>query len=269
MTGPDLRADCSKCFGLCCVALPFTASSDFALDKGAGEPCVNLEPDFRCGIHPALRTAGFAGCSTYDCFGAGQQVSQVSYAGQDWRAAPDRAEQMFEVFRVVRQVHELLWYLQGAAGLAGAEGLSAAIARATAKTRSLTGLPPEELLAIDIPAHRRQVDDVLSEVSRIVRAEYGGQQQDRRGADLIGADLRRSDLRGADLRGAYLIGADLRRSDLGGADLIGADLRGADLRGADLSVSIFLTQFQLNAAKGDGMTRIPAELRRPGHWPTG
>ncbi|MGY4928813.1 pentapeptide repeat-containing protein, partial [Streptomyces sp. 900105755] len=25
-----LRGDCARCFGLCCVALPFAASADFA-----------------------------------------------------------------------------------------------------------------------------------------------------------------------------------------------------------------------------------------------
>ncbi|MDR3081083.1 MAG: pentapeptide repeat-containing protein, partial [Streptomyces sp.] len=38
----DLRADCSSCFALCCVALPFAASADFAIDKAAGTPCPNL-----------------------------------------------------------------------------------------------------------------------------------------------------------------------------------------------------------------------------------
>lgn len=50
------------------------------------------------------------------------------------------------------------------------------------------------------------------------------------------------------------------------ADLIGADLRGADLSGADLTGSIFLTQAQLNAAKGDSATKLPAALTRPAHW---
>jgi uncharacterized protein YjbI with pentapeptide repeats len=92
------------------------------------------------------------------------------------------------------------------------------------------------------------------------RKSYG------RGADLIGANLRGADLRGANLRGAYLIAADLRGADLRGADLIGADFRDADLRGADLSESIFPTQAQLNAAKGDSATQFPPSLRRPPHW---
>jgi uncharacterized protein YjbI with pentapeptide repeats len=68
------------------------------------------------------------------------------------------------------------------------------------------------------------------------------------------------------LRGAYLIGADLRGADLRVADLIGADLRGADLRGADLRDSLYLTQSQLDAARGDTGTKLPPSLARPAHW---
>jgi uncharacterized protein YjbI with pentapeptide repeats len=68
------------------------------------------------------------------------------------------------------------------------------------------------------------------------------------------------------LRGAYLIGADLRGADLRVADLIGADFRNADIRGADLTGSIFLTQSQLDAAKGDIDTMLPTALTRPRHW---
>ncbi len=75
-----LSADCANCFGLCCVGPAFAASADFAIDKAAGTPCPNLGGDFRCGIHDQLRPKGFAGCTVYDCFGAGQKVSQVTFA---------------------------------------------------------------------------------------------------------------------------------------------------------------------------------------------
>jgi hypothetical protein len=83
----ELKADCANCFGLCCVALQFTASSDFAFDKAAAEPCRNLLADFGCSIHPQLRQRGMKGCTVYECFGAGQRVAQQTYAGQSWRDA--------------------------------------------------------------------------------------------------------------------------------------------------------------------------------------
>ncbi|EKS8372332.1 pentapeptide repeat-containing protein, partial [Bacillus cereus] len=46
-----LKANCETCFGLCCVALPFAASVDFAVNKDGGKPCSNLQSDFKCSIH--------------------------------------------------------------------------------------------------------------------------------------------------------------------------------------------------------------------------
>ena len=57
----NLQADCTKCFGLRCTALNVTSSNDFAMNKGAGEPCLNLQPDFRCEIHSNLRKKDLKG----------------------------------------------------------------------------------------------------------------------------------------------------------------------------------------------------------------
>ncbi|MFC4109176.1 pentapeptide repeat-containing protein [Micromonospora zhanjiangensis] len=259
----DLRADCARCFGLCCVAPAFTASADFALDKPAGQACPNLRSDFGCGIHDHLRERGFPGCTVFDCFGAGQKIAQITYRGRDWRTAPETAEPMFRAFAVMRQLHELLWYLTEALDLRAAGPLHADLRRVRDGIERLTLGGPTEVAAVDVPAHQREANELLLRASDLVRGRGG---PDRRGADLIGADLRRTDLRSASLRGAYLIGADLRGADLRGADLTGADLRGADLRGADLRGSLFLTQAQLDAARGDLTTRLPRTLRRPTHW---
>lgn len=263
---PGLQADCGSCFGLCCVALPFAASADFAIDKEAGQPCPNLRADFSCGTHSRLRQQGFPGCTVFDCFGAGQKVSQVTFGGQDWRQAPHSARQMFDVFPVMRQLHELLWYLTEALALPSARPVHDELRQALETTERLTGGSARELTELDVAAHRGDVNALLSRTSELVRAGVPGRKKNRRGADLIGAGLGGADLRGANLRGAYLIAADLKGADLRAADLIGADFRDADLCGADLTGSIFLTQSQVNAAKGDATTRLPAALARPAHW---
>jgi uncharacterized protein YjbI with pentapeptide repeats len=262
-----LRADCARCFGLCCVAPAFSASADFAIDKPAGHPCPHLGAGFRCGIHDDLRGQGFPGCAVYDCFGAGQQVSQVTFAGRDWRRDPQAATQMFAVFAVMRQLHELLWYLAAALALAPARAVHGQLRWAQAATEAMTGSPAGALLELDIQAHREHVNAVLLQASELVRAQLPGGKPDYRGADLAGARLASADLAGANLRGARLIGADLSRADLTLADLTGADLRGASLRGADLARSLFLTQSQLDAAEGDASTKLPRSLTHPAHWP--
>jgi uncharacterized protein YjbI with pentapeptide repeats len=261
----SLRADCVNCFALCCVVPAFSASADFAINKPSGQPCPNLQADFNCGIHTRLRKEGFQGCTAYDCFGAGQKVSQVTFNGHDWRQSPRIAKQMFAVFPIMRDLHELLWYLTQALELQPARPLHLEVSRALEQTRLLTHKNPDALLELDMSAHRREVNALLLRVSELVRVEIRN-KKDHRGADLIAADLQNANLRGASLRGAYLIGADLRCADLRMADLTGADFRGANLSGADLSDSIFLIQAQLEAASGDTETKLPASLTRPLHW---
>ncbi|MEV0120126.1 pentapeptide repeat-containing protein [Streptomyces sp. NPDC050703] len=269
-----LRADCANCFGLCCVALTFTRSTDFAVNKAAGRPCTNLREDYRCGIHGDLRNKGFQGCTVYDCFGAGQHVSQHTFDGRSWREDKDTARRMFEVFPVMRQLHELLWYLTDALSRPRTAPITAELKQALAKTERLAAGTPEAVAAVDVAAHRQDVNVLLLRTSELVRNTgkgngngKGDKKKQRRGADLIGARLRSADLKAADLRGAYLIGADLRDADLREADLIGADFRDTDLRGADLTDALFLTRSQVNAARGDARTRLPGNLDRPSHWP--
>ncbi|HEU5486349.1 MAG TPA: pentapeptide repeat-containing protein [Microlunatus sp.] len=268
----ELRADCARCSGLCCVALPYAASADFAYDKPAGLPCRHLE-GFACGIHAGLVDEGFAGCVAFDCLGAGQLVTQHTYAGVTWRDRPERSEEIFAVFLLVRQLQELRWYLRQADRTDQPAALRHRVRALAARTADLAAQPPAQLSGTDVPAHRADVDVVLSEVSRRVRrtarravADRAARPRRTRHADLVGARLAGVDLRGCDFRGALLLGADLRGSDLRGADLIGADLRGAELGGADLSDALYVTEPQLAGARGDGTTRLPGDVRRPARW---
>ncbi|MCS0635412.1 pentapeptide repeat-containing protein [Streptomyces sp. LP05-1] len=261
-----LRGDCADCFGLCCAALPFARSAEFAADKPAGRACGNLRTDFRCGIHSRLRESGWTGCTVYDCFGAGQKVSQVTFGGRDWRAHPETAPLMFAVFPVMRQLHELLVHLTEVLALKPARSLHGEARRLRDETERLTALAPGELARLDVGPHRGEVGALLLRAGELARAGTPGRKKNRRGADLMGARLKGADLHGAGLRGAYLIAADLRGADLRRADLLGADLRDARLGGADLTGALFVTQPQLNAARGDARTRLPEGLARPAHW---
>lgn len=239
------------------MAPAFAASADFAIDKPAGRPCPNLGEDFRCGIHAELRDRGFPGCEVFDCFGAGQQLVQVTFGGRTWRESPEIEAAQFAALPAMRRLHEMLWHL--------AEGLSLSAAapvhdrlRATAVTaESLTAGTADDLAALELDVLTAEVGGLLGRVSALVR---GPDAPERAGADLIGRDLRRTRLTDAGLRGAYLIGADLRGVDLGRADLLGADLRGADVRGTDLSRCLFLTRPQVTAARSDAATKLPAAL---------
>ncbi len=117
-------------------------------------------------------------------------------------------------------------------------------------------------------AHRSKVNDLLVESSEMYRA-YWSKKDKRKLKDrshLLGANLKGLDLQGEDFRGKLMIASNLSHSNLRGSDFIGADLRDADLCGADLRDVLFLTQSQINSAIGDGSTKLPSYLERPGHW---
>ena len=269
-----LSADCKNCFGLCCVALSFAASSDFAFDKGEGTPCRNLQADYQCGIHKNLRLNGFRGCTVYECFGAGQKVSQEIYKGEDWKGSSAIAKEMFAVFPIMQHLHEMLYYLYEALSFEEVQPIYKDLERAVEETEQLTNLGPESILSLYIPSHRDNVNELLKKTSELVRAKVKNNKNHKslrkkkivRGSDLIGANLRGANLRGANLRGALLIASDLREADLRETDLIGADLRDADISGSNLIGSIFLTQVQVNSANGDIHTKLPPSLSIPKHW---
>jgi hypothetical protein len=268
-----LRADCAECFGLCCVALSFQRSADFAFDKPASDPCPNLATDFSCGIHERLRPNGFRGCTVFDCFGAGQKVAQTTYRGVIWRDDPRARSEMFAVFPIMRDLHELLWYLGEAAQLPVGSSLARDVESSYSTTYSLTEGDPDELLRLDAVGHRDAVAALLGRVSDHVRSRMNEPWRRTRStrdvaprSDLMGRRFSGSSLRGADLRGAYLIAADLRATDLTMTDLIGADLRDARIEDANLAESLFLTQPQANSAIGNSGTRLPPGLERPSHW---
>lgn len=263
----ELEADCERCVGLCCVALPFSRSADFAFDKPAGEPCPHLDAEHRCDIHAELRSCGMRGCATFDCVGAGQHATAL-HPTIDPRRSPADAGPILETFATLRVLHELAWLLRDAATLAGDDhrdevaAASAAVASAGADVASVR--------STDVGRLRARVNEVLVAVADRARTDAAHDRdappEDLRGADLTGADLRGADLAGARLRGAILLRADLRGADLRGADLTGADLRRARLGGADLRGALFLSPRQLDAADGDHTTALGAGHRRPAHW---
>lgn len=266
----DYKADCENCFGLCCVALPFIKSVDFAVDKEGGVPCKNLQDDYRCGIHEGLRGNGYKGCTVYECFGAGQKVSQFTYKGRDWRKDKDAAKEMFQVFPIMQQLHEMLYYLQEALNLWETRPIHNELQKVLDETEALTKLTPIVLIDFNVSNHRVNVNELLLKSSELVRQKVkkdkGHQKKVGKGMDLIGAKLKGANLKGLSWRGAFLLAADLRESDLRYCDFIGSDLRDANLHGANLKGSIFLTQAQVNAAEGDKNTKLPSHLKVPEHW---
>lgn len=269
----NLRPECKYCFGLCCAALGFAQSDGFPADKPAGEACTNLQKNFSCGVYGELKNLGLKGCTVYDCFGAGQRVAKTTYGGVGWRENPESKEQMFRVFGVMQELHEIMWYLCEAHTLLNGK------AQAEAENllhglEIVAQLRPEQLLELDMDKYREKASMYIKRAGEEAQKRVSGglclypvqTKSSKRRINLMGADLKMTDLVGADLRGAYLIATDLRGVDLSYADMLGADMRDANIRGADLSKSVFLTQMQVNAAKGNTATKLPEWIQKPRHW---
>jgi hypothetical protein len=259
-----LKSDCENCFGLCCVALPFGKSADFPFDKNGGVPCRNLCSNNQCSVHDVLRENGYRGCVSYECFGAGQHVSQKIYKGKDWREDTERAEEMFTIFPLVQQLHEMLWYLHLALTLKETESFHHTIQEVYDETIAITERAPIELVDFDIVGHRSRVNELLLKASEMYRANIKNEGKPK--TDYIEANLSRLNLQGENFRGKLMIAANLSDSDLRKADFIGADLREANLCGANLTETLFLTQTQVNSAIGNIHTKLPSYLERPIHW---
>lgn len=116
MNNAKFRADCAHCCGLCCVAPAFDADQGFGFDKPAHTACPNLGTDHRCAIHATLRARGFPACAAFDCFGAGQWVTQHLFAGKSWRTSSEIAARMFALYPRYRALHELMALLDMAIG---------------------------------------------------------------------------------------------------------------------------------------------------------
>jgi hypothetical protein len=93
------RADCSRCCGLCCVAPAFLAVQGFGHDKPADAACRHLTCTGRCAVYAERAAVGYPSCAGFDCFGAGQWITQDLFAGARWSDSPEIGEQMFAAYR--------------------------------------------------------------------------------------------------------------------------------------------------------------------------
>jgi hypothetical protein len=94
-----LRADCDRCRGLCCVVPDHLALQGFRIDKPAEKSCTHLDGSNRCAIHGARASHGYTACAGFDCFGAGQWITNTLFDGAHWTDSPDCAHRMFAAYR--------------------------------------------------------------------------------------------------------------------------------------------------------------------------
>lgn len=163
MTKIALSPDCANCAALCCVALAFDRSSQFAIDKAAGEPCPHLDDCGACTIHDEREERGFAGCISFNCLGAGQRATQhFSSDGGPKNTAP--AKPLSQAFGDLLRAHESLFLLELAEGL----DISHHERMAVAELRR--ALVDADINGRDIAVARSRVDTFLKGLKNYVDA---------------------------------------------------------------------------------------------------
>jgi len=217
-----------------------------------------LMEDFSCDTHKKLAELNLKGCLTYDCFGAGQKVTKSIYQNIDWQKNPDMKDEIFKVFLIVTKLHQILWYLIQATTICDDSDLMSVFNQLIEENKEMTNMAPKEILKIEVKGYMDKANVALKKICMLEPGEVN--------KDFIGHDFKKENLDGRDFTMSLLIGANLQGCSLSVTNFLGADMRGANIKDTNLSSSLFLTQMQINSARGNSATRIPANLTRPTYW---
>lgn len=261
----SLRSDCSKCSGLCCTALLFSKMDGFPENKPSGKPCINLQKDFRCKIHGELEKRKMKGCIGYDCFGAGQQVTQSIYFGQTWQNLPDKAKEIFDVFIIVFQLYQIRYFLLESISIIPAQVLQDDIKVLIEENERICNWEPQNIIIYDMENYRDRVNILLKQVCSLLQKSLCSEHK-KCPSDFLGRNFKDKDMRGLDLSTKLLIAANFNNCVFHGTNFLGADTRDADFSNADLRDAVFLSQGQINSAKGNRNTKLPQYLDYPVTW---
>ena len=116
---------------------------------------------------------------------------------------------MYDAFPVMHQLHEMLWYLNEAILLKATQSIHKELSKAIEETERLSNLNADELMKVNIPLHRAEVNILLLETSELVWKEMNTARKKRiihRGADLMGANLKKKFTRGEFKRSIFNCG---------------------------------------------------------------
>lgn len=262
------KIDCEKCCGLCCVALYFTKSDGFPEDKEAGTPCKYLRDDYNCKIYSKLSKQGMKGCMAYDCFGAGQFVTSHLNSLPDWyNISSKEAAEIFDTYLVVLRVHQTLWYLTQCSILQLPRSEKEQAKSLINEGCSLIEKPSAILSVLDLDAQPfyEKSNEYLKHIC-VTYQTYNRNISEIKNKNFMGKNMQRKNLKKLDFSMSLLIAANLTQANLSGTNFLGADMRDTNICGTDLSQSLFLTQIQINTAKGNKDSILPPYLHKPKTW---
>lgn len=255
----NFKIDCSKCCGLCCSALFFSKVDGFPENKKAGIPCSNLQENFFCKIHNKLEETNLKGCIGYDCFGAGQYVTQNLYNGETWLTLKNKKDEIFNVFIIIYQLFQIRYYLEEGKNIIKSNNLINNIKDLILENNAFITLSPTDILKINLKDYRAKVNICLKEVHNNLNIK-------KLNKVLYGKNFKLKNMNNLDLSMELLIGSNFDGCTFNETTFLGSDTRDANFSNANLSKAFFITQGQINSAKGNKNTRLPKDLDYPVTW---
>ena len=261
----SLKSDCTKCSGLCCTALFFSKIDGFPENKQAGKACFNLQENFQCKIHEELEKRKMKGCIGYDCFGAGQQVTQSVYFGQTWQNSPGQAKEIFEVYIAMFKLYQIRYFLLESLAIIPAKMLRNNIKLLIEENEIICNSKPQDIMIFDIEKYRNRANIFLKQVCSLLQKSLNCENK-KCPSNFLEKNFENKDFRGLDLSTKLLIAANFNNCVFDGTIFLGADVRNADFSNADLRDAVFLSQAQINSAKGNRNTKLPQYLDYPFTW---
>jgi len=258
----NLRLNCKDCSGLCCVALFFNKSDGFPENKKAGKPCINLNNDYTCNVYNQLESKHLKGCIAYDCFGAGQKVTQEWKSKGYWNTNNLIKNDIFKSFEMNQMLNQIMWYLLEAYTICDESKMNR-INQLIQENINTTKLDMVELLTYDIETYRTKVNVELKQLTYELEKKSNKKIESKFQFEM---DYSNQDLSYMDFTMTYLIGSNLDGCKLQYTNFLGTDVRDVSVKNTDLSECIFLTQFQVNSMLGNVRTLLPSELSIPIHW---
>ena len=262
----QLKVDCSQCSGLCCTALFFSKIDGFPENKIAGKPCTKLQNNYRCKIHHELEKRNMKGCIGYDCFGAGQHVTQYIYKGETWQTSKEQSKEIFDVFIIIFQLYQIRYFLEESRIVIPAKELWSDIENLINENEILCNSTKQSILDIDIDSYRNKVNILLKQVCASIIMSFKHNNNKKKLTEFLGRSFKKRDMSGLDLSMKLLIATSFDSCIFDGTIFLGADTRDANFSNADLRESVFLTQGQINSAKGNRSTKLPKHLDYPVTW---
>ncbi|AKL96061.1 hypothetical protein CACET_c26160 [Clostridium aceticum] len=261
----QFKVDCSKCSGLCCTALFFSKIDGFPENKKAGKPCTKLQSDYRCKIHHELEKRNMKGCIGYDCFGAGQHVTQYIYKGETWQTSQEQSEEIFDVFVIIFQLYQMRYFLEESKIIIPAKELWSDIQNLINENEALCNSTPQSIRDIDIESYRNKVNIILKQVCNYI-IKFFKDSDNKDITEFLGRNFKKRDMSGLDLGMKLLIASNFDSCIFDGTVFLGADTRDTNFSNSDLREAVFLTQRQINSAKGNRKTKLPGHLDYPVTW---